>query len=54
MFFTDFHPDIYLLKLFGWQIFAVSAVSLLLSQIYLLYRILNHPKTSKITNKNIV
>ncbi len=54
LFFTGFHPDIYLLKLFGWQIFTVSAVSLLTSQIYLLYRILNHSKTSEITNKNIV
>ena len=54
MFLTGFHPDIYLLKLFGWQIFTVSAVSLLLSQIYLFYRILNHSKTSEITNKNIV
>ena len=54
MFLTGFHPDIYLLKLFGWQIFTVSALSLFLSQIYLLYRILNHSKTSEITNKNIV
>ncbi len=54
MFFTGFHPDIYLLKLFGWQIFTASIISLLASQIYLLYRILNNSKTSKITNKNIV
>ena len=54
VFFTGFHPDIYLLKLFGLQIYTVSVVSLLLSQIYLFYRILNHSKTSEITNKNIV
>jgi len=54
MFLTGFRSDIFLLKLFGWQIFTVSIISLLTSQIYVLYRMLNHSKTSEITNKNIV
>ena len=54
MFLTGFRPDLFLLKLFGWQIFTVSIISLLASQIYLLYRILNNSKISEITNKNII
>ena len=54
MFLTGFRPDLFLLKLFGWQIFTVSIISLLASQIYLLYRVLNNSKISEITNKNII
>jgi hypothetical protein len=47
-FFTGFYPDIFLLKLMGSGIFASTIFSLLLGQGYLLYRILNHYKRSKL------
>ena len=46
-FFTGFYPDIFLLKLMGPGIFATAVFSLLLGQVYFLYRILNHYKVTK-------
>ena len=46
-FFTGFYADIFLLKLMGSGIFAATIFSLLLGQVYFLYRILNHYKVTK-------
>tara|TARA_B000000460_G_scaffold247014_1_gene221240 strand:+ start:83 stop:1681 length:1599 start_codon:yes stop_codon:yes gene_type:complete len=45
--FTGFYPDIFLLKLMGPGIFAATIFSLLLGQVYFLYRILNRYKVTK-------
>ena len=46
-FFTDFFPDIFLLKLMGSGIFVAAIFSLLLGQAYVLYRILNNSEKTK-------
>jgi len=52
IFFTGLQVDNYLLKLMGPGIFTGVIFSLLSGQGYILYRILNHYKTSELINKN--
>ena len=52
MFFTGLQVDNFLLKLMGSGIFTGIIFSLLFGQGYILYRILNHYKTSELINKN--
>ena len=52
MFLTGFQADIFLLKLMGSGTFAGVIISLLSSQVYFIYRILNNAKKTETANKN--